>query len=169
MKNLLCLLLPLFLQCSAYAAESNDSIHVEIKDSLLFINHQFVHHDSTVVFFKHHFGKPNRKKKGKDHSWNEYIYDDLGISITTFPNRVSVSFHYKSIIKEQPKSEFRGQITINQHLIKKQYSLQKLEHLFSTYQFNIIHNTSLNGQFFSFTKNYSDNHLSEITYHFNTH
>ncbi len=168
MKNILYLIIFSFTICISFGQETHTQIKVEIKDSLLFINGEFVHPDSTINFFNSYFGKPNRKKKGLWYKWREYIYDDLGISIMTHPNSVSISFRYKSIIRSQPKSQFQDNIIINDQLIKLDYSFKEIEQLLKPYKFSNIHNRVLMGTFFSFDKHLGDSHLSEIKYYFNS-
>ncbi len=146
---------------------AKDSIKVEIKDSLLFINGEYVSSKSIVEYFQLHFGKPNRKRMGLRYKWNKYIYDDLGISIMTHPKSVSIDFVYRRIIRIQPKTAFNGTVTINNHLISPKSSFAEIETSLYPCRFDNLFNRSLLGTFFSFEKG-EEHHdkLYSISYHF---
>jgi hypothetical protein len=142
------------------------NIKIEIKDSLLFINGDFVPKDSMVAYCKLHFGKPSRQSKGIRYKWHRYIYDDLGLSIMTHPNGNSLYIDYYRLIKVQPKKAFAGEVFINGHQIDLQYSFEQLQSLLYPCRFLNIHNRTLAGTFFTFDKGLGHDKLYEISYHF---
>lgn len=150
-----------------YGQIAKDSIKVEIKDSLLFINGEYISPQSIVEYFQLHFGKPDRKRKSLRYKLNKYIYDDLGISIMTHPKSISIDFVFRRIIRIQPKTAFNGTVTINNHLISPAYSLTEIETCLFPCRFDNLFNRSLLGTFFSFEK--GEEHpekLYSIGYHF---
>lgn len=151
----------------AHGQTIKDTIRIEIKDSLLFINNDVVPSDSIVKYFQLHFGEPNRKRKGHRYKWHKYIYDDLGIFIMTHPKSISIDFYYRRIIKANPKSTFKGTVIINGHLINPIYSFAEIEKLLYPCRFDNLFNRSLLGTFFSFERGIDQpEKLISIGYHF---
>ncbi len=143
-----------------------DKIKIEIKDSLLFVNGDFVSKGSIPTYFKQKYGKPSRQKRGRKYKWKEFTYDNLGISIMNHPKSISLRFHYFRFIKSQPKKTFTGVIYINGHEIDPKLTFDELKTLLYPCRLDNIHNRSLLGTFFSFHRGLYHDKLSEVNYHF---
>lgn len=164
MKILLFLILLLNSANCLRASSFQDSMHIEIKDSTLYINDEYVAPDSILKFFEREFGSPDRKKRGIRYNWREYSYDDLGIAIFSREKSITLTFQFQRIIKRDPKNNFIGTIKINGVGILQSQNITEIKALMPLVDFDELFGTIRSEHFSIDQGRHNINGLQDVSY-----